>query len=381
MLLDIISLFTGFLFLFVILLMLINPIKGNKRNIYFILILFISGYHRFFNGFNSLSILHLDFTLLNNKPVIVFYIVPIYYLFFYRIMIMDFVIRKELLHFIFPTALLIINYWYINFKLYSILYLFYSIIYLIMLFVKVKTFFYTKNQTILGKMNKKVIKTWLILMLVITVLNLVYSLFLSFSDVSNQNITRDYLKYSSLLWFLPFFYIFSNPVILFGEEYLLKNLKKLNYKDHLIWRKKPLKIIDENDKKLYENIFDKISMIILGIQSLQKSIPVVSKKTLTAKIIAEELNIPKKHVTFIFKYYCHYSVNDFSNLIKINYALTLINEGYLKEYTIESLGEKCLFKSRFTFSQNFKKFVGTSVSEYGNAISLKASKAGQVVID
>ena len=213
MLLDIISLFTGFLFLFVILLMLINPIKGNKRNIYFILILFISGYHRFFNGFNSLSILHLDFTLLNNKPVIVFYIVPIYYLFFYRIMIMDFVIRKELLHFIFPTALLIINYWYINFKLYRILYLFYSIIYLIMLFVKVKTFFYTKNQTILGKMNKKVIKTWLILMLVITVLNLVYSLFLSFSDVSNQNITRDYLKYSSLLWFLPFFFIFFQTLL------------------------------------------------------------------------------------------------------------------------------------------------------------------------
>ena len=56
-------------------------------------------------------------------------------------------------------------------------------------------------------------------------------------------------------------------------------------------------------------------------------------------------------------------------MIKINYALTLISDGYLNQYTVEALGEKCLFKSSFTFSQNFKKFVGTSVREYTYAVA------------
>ena len=66
----------------------------------------------------------------------------------------------------------------------------------------------------------------------------------------------------------------------------------------------------------------------------------------------------------MFKYYCNYSVSDFTNLVKINYAVLLINEEYLDNYTIEHLGEVCLFNSRFTFSKNFKKFMGLSVSDY-----------------
>ena len=281
-------------------------------------------------------------------------------------------LKKELLHFIFPTLLLLINFWYINFKTFALVYAFYSIAYLIMLLVKVKMFFFTKDKSILGKMNKNVIKTWLVLMLFITVsIFLLYSNIILFSDIHNRIIIiTNYLKYSSLLWFIPLYYLFSNPNIIFGEEYLLKKLKKIKPQDHLIWNAKPLKNPADIDKKLYNILFNRINSInsinsiIIGIQNLEKSVLIISKKTLNAKIIAEELNIPKRHIDLIFKYYCHYSVNDYTNFIKINYALTLINDGYLNEYTVEALGEKCLFKSRFTFSQNFKKFVGTSVSEY-----------------
>ncbi|WP_146092083.1 helix-turn-helix domain-containing protein [Polaribacter filamentus] len=213
-------------------------------------------------------------------------------------------------------------------------------------------------------MNKNVIKTWLVLMLFITVSSGLYSNIILFSDIHNRIIITNYLKYSSLLWFIPLYYLFSNPNIIFGEEYLLKKLKKIKPQDHLIWNAKPLKNLADIDKKLYNILFNRINSIIIGIQNLEKSVLIISEKTLNAKIIAEELNIPKRHIDLIFKYYCNYSVNDYTNFIKINYALTLINDGYLNEYTVEALGEKCLFKSRFTFSQNFKKFVGTSVSEY-----------------
>jgi AraC-like DNA-binding protein len=364
MLLNIISLFVGFLSLFIILLICINPIKRNERNIYFIVILFISGILRFSNGLNFLNLTQVNYTLIIIKPVLAFYIVPVYFLFFQRIMVKDFMFRKELLHFIFPTLLLLINYWFVNFKTFALVYAFYSITYLIMLLVKVKMFFFTKDKSILKKMNKNVIKTWLVLMLFITVSSGLYSNIILFSDIHNRIIITNYLKYSSLLWFIPLYYLFLNPNIIFGEEYLLKKLKKIRPQEHLIWNAKPLKNIVDIDKKLYNSVFNRINTIIIGIQNLEKSVLIISKKTLNAKIIAEELNIPKRHIDLIFKYYCHYSVNDYTNFIKINYALTLINDGYLNEYTVEALGEKCLFKSRFTFSQNFKKFVGTSVSEY-----------------
>ena len=368
MLLNIISLFVGFLSLFIILLIFINPIKSNERNIYFILILFISGILRFSNGFKVLNLTQFNYTLIIIKPVLAFYIVPVYYLFFHRIMVKNFMFRKELLHFIFPTLLLLINYWFVNFKTFAAVYAVYSIIYIIMLVLKVKTFFYTKDKTILGQMNKNVIKTWLILMLFIAVSSSLYSTIIVFSDTHNQIIITNYLKYSSLLWFIPLYYLFSNPNIIFGEEYLLKKLKKISPQEHLIWNAKPLKNIVDIDKKLYNSIFNRINTIIIDIQNLEKSVSIISTKPLNTAIISEELNIPKRHVNLIFKYHCHYSVKEYSNLIQINYGLTLINDGYLNEYTVQALGEKCLFNSRFTFSQNFKKFVGTSVREYTYAV-------------
>ena len=368
MLLNIISLFVGFLSLFIILLIFINPIKSNERNIYFILILFISGILRFSNGFKVLNLTQFNYTLIIIKPVLAFYIVPVYYLFFHRIMVKNFMFRKELLHFIFPTLLLLLNYWFVNFKTFAAVYTVYSIIYIIMLFLKVKTFFYTKDKTILGQMNKNVIKTWLILMLFIAVSSSLYSTIIVFSDTHNQIIITNYLKYSSLLWFIPLYYLFSNPNIIFGEEYLLKKLKKISPQEHLIWNAKPLKNIVDIDKKLYNSIFNRINTIIIDIQNLEKSVSIISTKPLNTAIISEELNIPKRHVNLIFKYHCHYSVKEYSNLIQINYSLTLINDGYLNEYTVQALGEKCLFNSRFTFSQNFKKFVGTSVREYTYAV-------------
>lgn len=102
----------------------------------------------------------------------------------------------------------------------------------------------------------------------------------------------------------------------------------------------------------------------MDIQVLQKSVPLISTTTLTAETLAKELKIPKSHLELIFKYYCNYSINDFGNLVKVSYSLSLIREGYLENYTVAYLGEICLFNSRFTFSKNFKKFTGVSVSDF-----------------
>jgi AraC-like DNA-binding protein len=125
--------------------------------------------------------------------------------------------------------------------------------------------------------------------------------------------------------------------------------------------------VEEKDKVVYTTISKRIDFIILDIQILQKAVPMLTTTTFTASTLSKKLIIPKRHLEFVFKYYCHYSINDFSNLVKITYALSLIKEGYLDSYTVASLGEECLFNSRFTFSKNFKKFIGISVSDYINS--------------
>ncbi|HTN20315.1 MAG TPA: AraC family transcriptional regulator [Pelobium sp.] len=158
--------------------------------------------------------------------------------------------------------------------------------------------------------------------------------------------------------------MFKNPVIIFGEQSLLKNIQLNEPQDFQVWNHKPLKAIEDKDKIVNNTILNRVDSIILEIKTLQKSVPLISKTTLNTTTLATELKVPKRHLDFIFKYYCHYSINDFSNLVKVNYALTLIGEGYLENYTVDSLGKECLFNSRFTFSKNFKKFVGVSVSEF-----------------
>jgi AraC-like DNA-binding protein len=209
----------------------------------------------------------------------------------------------------------------------------------------------------------------------ITFILLVFSNYFLFNEAQSIDTLNNFYRYSSLLWLLALIYIFKNPVIIFGEQNLLKSIQLDEPQEFLIWRRKPISTIEDRDLIISANISDRVDRIILSIQKLQKSDALLSRIAFTATNLSKELDIPRSHVEFVFKYYCHYSINDFSNLIKINYAVSLINEGYLEKYTIASLGDKCLFNSRFTFSKNFKKFMGVSVSDY----VLDNSRSGKLV--
>lgn len=369
MFLNVLSLLVGFLCLFVVLLMFINPNPTRKTNGYLIAILLIVGLQRFLYSIEALGFTEITFSPLKIRPTLVFYIVTIYYLFFSRLISSTNSLKKELLHFILPTVFIIINFWYVNYRLFSFFYLLYSIIYFILIVGKIREFFSRKNQSILDKMSSQGIKTWLLLMLAVSFLLIAYSNCFLLSDLYYQMVIGEFYRYSSLVWFLILIYMFKNPMIIFGEHHLLKSLQKNASQDILIWNTKPMKAIEEKDKLLFNTISVKIESTILEIQKLQKSIPIISTTTLTTKTVAQELNIPKSHLLLIFKYYSNYSINDFGNLVKVSYSLSLIREGYLENYTVAYLGEKCLFNSRFTFSKNFKKFTGISVTDFAKSQS------------
>lgn len=364
MYLDVISLLTGFLCLFVVLLMLFNQKPNRITNGYLIVILLIVGLQRFLYAIEVLGFTNSTYSPLKIKPLLAFYIIPVYYLFFSRLIYANGELKKEVLHFIFPTAIILLNLIFIDYRLNRIIYLCYSVTYFAFILVMVKNFIYRKNQSMLSKISYQAIKNWVLLMSSVTLLLVVYSNCFLFQDLSSQMNLSTFYRYSCLIWLGLLLYMFKNPVIIFGELALLKNIQLNEPHDFQIWNHKPLKAIEDKDKIVYQTISKRVESIIIEIKTLQNSTDLLSKTTLNAETLAKELKIPKRHLDFIYKYYCHYTVNDFSNLVKVIYALSLIKEGYLEKYTMASLGEKCLFNSRFTFSKNFKKFVGVSVSDF-----------------
>lgn len=364
MFLNVISLLVGFLCLFVVVLMVFNEKPNHKRNVYLIMILFIAGLQRFINGIEILGLTDFTYSPLKIRLVSAFFIVPIYYLFFLRLIKVRSNIKQELLHFIIPAFFITVDLFVSEFELSYYFYLFFSFSYFGAILYLVSVLIRKKNRSLFENGYFETIRTWTILMTVITFLLLIFSNYFLFKEQNSRINLNDFYRYSSLLWLFALIYIFKNPVIIFGEHSLLKSIQLNEPQEFLIWSRKPISPIQNKDLVIFGNISDRVDRIILSIQKLQKSDVLLSKITFTVINLSKELDLPKSHVEFVFKYFCFYSINDFSNLVKINYAVSLINDGYLEKYTIASLGDKCLFNSRFTFSKNFKKFMGVSVSDY-----------------
>ena len=83
--------------------------------------------------------------------------------------------------------------------------------------------------------------------------------------------------------------------------------------------------------------------------------------------VANKLNIPKSHISYLFKYHSNISFSEYKKTIRIQDAIKLIDEDYLKENTLESLSKKIGFTSYNPFFTSFKEFTGTSPIEYYKA--------------
>jgi AraC-like DNA-binding protein len=346
--------------------MLFNQQPNRKTNGYLIIIILVVGLQRFLYAIEVLGFIDTTLGPLKIKPSLTVFIIPIYYLFFKRLIDGYGNLKKELLHFIIPTLFIFINIFVFDYSINRIFYLIYSISYYGFIIKKVKQYIFRKNPTLLERSNYQASQTWLLLMVFTSFLLLVYSNCFLFQDLTVKMNLNTFYRYSSIPWLVILFYMFKNPIIIFGEHALLKNIQKNESQDFKIWSYKPLILIEEKDKIVQQTLLNKVDFIIQEIKKLQQSTSIISRTSLNAEALAKELKIPKRHLDFIFKYYSHYSINDYSNLIKINYAISFIENGYLDNYTVASLGEQCLFQSRFTFSKNFKKFVGVSVSDFAS---------------
>jgi AraC-like DNA-binding protein len=167
-------------------------------------------------------------------------------------------------------------------------------------------------------------------------------------------------------------YIFRNPVILYGEQLLLKNLTNTSKEEVVAWRSIKLEPTEQEDLDVEKKVKHKVEAIIFAIKKFEEELLEEFVELPSLKELAFKLDYPQSHLKYVFNYYSFCTFGEYQNNLKIKFALKLIKAGYLDTRTIDSLATRCLFANKRTFYRNFKKWVGYTPSEYQSQLSSPA---------
>lgn len=366
MILNHFSFFVGFILLILIPVILLNNKNGKKLNIYFLIILGLAGLQRFINGLVVFNIIDALFNPFQISLWFAFFIPPLYFLFFQNLLNKSASFVKVLFLFtLVPVIILTAGVLNFNKNINQFIFLFYSFIYLVVLFKSIRKYvFNRKNQ--LELTHYKSIKIWAIIMFSFFILMFIFTNYIyhSFLYEKEEIVLGEFNNRTSFIWFFIVIYILMNPIILYGEQLLQKKLNKSTIDEIEIWKKNKLRATEYIDKEVEKKVKPNIEQILLAFIKFENSLLNDFCYVPTLKEVASKLDYPQSHIKYIFKYYSHYSFSEYRNVLKIKYALKLIHDNYLSTQTIDSLSQKCLFKSRNTFFINFKNLMGYSTTDY-----------------
>ena len=355
--------------------------KYNRiMNLYIILLILIISFRFFLSGL-TYFIFDTDFRNTYFKySNISLVVIPICYLYFKNLSENKNKINsKELLHFIFPSSFFLFiinrNYFYfdsetIEMILYGLFFIF-AIVYLILCFRMLKTKIWTRKGEIkvIQKQNK-LIKKWtlfLFIALVLTISRLFIAIILEiYFDESIKG--HSYQWISAIIWLTILFKILISPEILYGYNVLHQKINE-NKNNSLvlndIWKTTPnIELNNSQHLVLKEKIDQNIIDYIKEIETISLKFELFRNSNLTITDLANSLQIPKSHISYLFKYHSTISFSEYKKVIRIHDAIKQIELNYLKNNTLDSLSKKVGFTSYNPFFTSFKEIVGLSPLEY-----------------
>ena len=362
MILDLISLFVSLL-CFLVLIIIIGSFKYNKSiNIPFFIIIFFVGIQRFQSSMSNLNLLESK-SPFETFPFFALFFIPLFLFFFKESINEKRTSFKDLIHLLPPVILILLKKGdFIPDQMSRVVFFLYSLFYWVIILTEIIKYYRT---TLMKYFFNKINFKWLILFflnisLIMFFLNyMIIYWVLNKSDISLSNFYRG----SSIAWIIALIYLFYNPVIIYGRNYLLNQLSNKT-KLYDPWSYKSLNKIDNKELGSYKKLKAKIPELIYKTKILEQDLSFLQTKLKDSKTLSNKLNIPNSHLKLLFKYHCKLSPHEYSNLLKISHSIEIIRQDFLKNQTIESLSKKCFFDSRITFYNNFKKFTGVSPSEF-----------------
>jgi AraC-like DNA-binding protein len=190
------------------------------------------------------------------------------------------------------------------------------------------------------------------------------------SPINNQFFYIDNLTwFSALLWLTIYSVVLIKPDILYGYRYLQKmadNESETSIFSRNIWHlEQPNKaIISLKELILYEKISSLIPSYIHNLENISLNTDFFRNPECNFNDLAGELKIPINHLNYLLKYHCNESFINYRKIIRINDAVNLINLGFLKTNTVQSLAITVGFVAYSTFSSTFKEITGSTAQEY-----------------
>ena len=380
MLSNLLFIATGIIGLITTFLIFTNYKSNRIMNLYIILLILIISLRFFLSGLTYFifdpSFRNTYFKYSNISLVVI----PICYLYFKNLSEnKNKTNSKELLHFIFPVSFFLFiinrNHFYFDSErvemiLYGLFFIF-AIVYLILCFRMLKTKIWTRKGEIkvIQKQNK-LIKKWtlfLFIALVLTISRLFISIIIEiYFDESIKG--HSYQWISAIIWLTILFKILISPEILYGYNVLHQKINE-NKNNSLvlndIWKITPdIELNNSQHLVLKEKIDQNIIDYIKEIETISLKFELFRNSNLTITDLANSLQIPKSHISYLFKYHSTISFSEYKKVIRIHDAIKQIEINYLKNNTLDSLSKKVGFTSYNPFFTSFKEIAGVSPLEY-----------------
>jgi AraC-like DNA-binding protein len=375
MIIDYFCVCSGFLGIVIFFTLLIHFKKNRMVNIYLLFLIFFISIKFIFIGIEHNTILlQYVYQKLRDKYLFIIFI-PCTYLYLQNLKKdIKYLNTYDLRHFIIPFIC------FFNLCCFDITInktVLFSIIIILIIFYLHKIYSLFKDKIwncksdfkFINKQNK-IIEEWAILILIInTLISIRFLITLHIEYLNTKTLNDNPFQIFSVLFFdIALIKIITSPELLFGiqsKNYHTYNIDNLNHKLKYLWSEKNTKIISNTqDEILNQNIRENIFSYCISIENLFISTKILRDSKITFDEISKKLNIPKSHLAFIFKYHCKVNYNEFKNIVRVYDSLELIENGFLKKNTLESLCIKVGFTSYNPFYRKFKEISGVTPQIY-----------------
>lgn len=282
---------------------------------------------------------------------------------------------KSLLHFILPIILIIENKFHpiehlIEIELKGVIIFLttaLAIYYFTVVFLLLRKHVWKKTGQIEMETEQTVIlRRWTLVLFIAFTLMSIRLIFALLFLQKDGFISDNYLVWiNALAWFVVFIMILTTPSILNGyiNQLTFERSSSTNYASN--WCLKPAnQITNMQDLQLSQKINVKLEDYFLQIDQFVEEEHFFRQSGRSVHDLALKLKMPKSHLSFIFKYHSKISFSDFKKMVRIQDSLALIEDGYLKTNTFESLSKNVGFSTYNTFYLAFKEVTSKAPQEF-----------------
>ena len=365
-LLLLLSFFVGGLLLLLVGLSLFDAKRNHLSNFFFFAILLIAGVQRVAFGLDEFGELGSFSNPFTQSLLFAYFIPPIYFFFFRSLLLVHTPRKVVLLHFglaLFLVLLALGLEW--GKGSHQAVFLVFSTAYFGNLIYSV-TRYLRQRKTQRDLQHFKTVRVWAYLMLgAFAIIYFFANFFYGQGLESTQKeVLGQYYGVTSPLWLFIAFYLLKNPRILFGELRLMEHMTPVLLEEISIWRVKKKGPTNEADQGVEKQVEGRVEALIFSLKKMEQGWAEELLEVPSLKTLAFRLDCPQSHLKYLFKYYGNFTYGEYVNVLKVNFAISLIRKGFLLKHTIDTLSKKALFQSGNTFYLNFKKLTGESPSDF-----------------